>query len=465
MDISKKQMIAVASYAALAFVFISIGHTSHLIAEPMNRSGQAPPNIILIMADDICFDNYGCYGSDHFQTPRLDELASTGVKFNQCYSQPVCTASRVQIMTGRTNARNYVAFGVLDPSEKTFGTMMQDAGYATAIAGKWQLQGYPTIPGVLPADCGFDTWCMWNYPGGGRNRFWNPSLIRNDELVPVDENSYGPDICTDFLIDFIREEKDGPFFVYYPMILVHSPFIPTPDSVDRNERDAKKNYRDMVAYMDKCIGRIVDTLDAEGLRENTIVIYTSDNGTGRGMLYPFKDEIREGEKAYPTDGGCHAPLIVNCPGVVSEGEENDDLIDFADVMPTLAEIGSVQLPDVQLDGRSFWPQCRGLSGDPRTELFHYYYPKFGPAAERFGGGTPQILWVHDQRYKLYEDRAFYDMVEDRLELDPIAPGEGSPDEERIRRRFQATLDTSPQDGAMLSDDLRRRLDQARAVQD
>ena len=135
MDISKKQMIAVASYAALAFVFISIGHTSHLIAEPMNRSGQAPPNIILIMADDICFDNYGCYGSDHFQTPRLDELASTGVKFNQCYSQPVCTASRVQIMTGRTNARNYVAFGVLDPSEKTFGTMMQDAGYATAIAG------------------------------------------------------------------------------------------------------------------------------------------------------------------------------------------------------------------------------------------------------------------------------------------------------------------------------------------
>jgi arylsulfatase A-like enzyme len=100
----------------------------------------AQPNIILIMADDSAVDNYGCYGSTFFSTPRLDELAATGVRFTHCYSEPVCTASRVKIMTGRDNVRNYVAFGTLDKSETTFGTMLKNAGYATAIAGKWQVQ-------------------------------------------------------------------------------------------------------------------------------------------------------------------------------------------------------------------------------------------------------------------------------------------------------------------------------------
>ena len=137
-----------------------------------NQAQCEKPNIVLIMADDIAYDNIGCYGSTHFQTPTLDKLAKTGIRFTHCYSEPVCTSSRVKIMTGRDNIRNYTQFGKLDPNEKTFGSMLQQAGYRTAIAGKWQLHGNG---GALAPDCGFDTYCLWNYPGTSRNRYWNPA--------------------------------------------------------------------------------------------------------------------------------------------------------------------------------------------------------------------------------------------------------------------------------------------------
>lgn len=423
----------------LAFFTLALFAPSLLAAEK--------PNVILIMADDIAYDNVGCYGSDHFQTPRLDQLARTGIQFNHCYSEPVCTASRVKIMTGRDNIRNYTSFGSLDPSEITFGTMMKQAGYATAIAGKWQLHGGN---GSLAPDCGFDTFCLWNYPGTERSRYWNPSLIRNGKQVPVTEDSYGPDVCTDFLIDFIEKHKDRPFFAYYPMISVHSPFLPTPSSIDRKNRNAAENYRDMVSYMDKCVGRIVDSLDENGLRKNTIVIFTTDNGTGRSLNYPFKGEQRKGEKAYPTDGGCHAPLIVNCPGLVAKNAVTDDLVDFSDFMPTLAEIGGEGLPDVTLDGRSFWQQCVGKKGNPREWIFQYYYPKFKDAAVKHGEGKPYIIWAQDQHYKLYSHGKFI-AVKDRHETQHIPPGKGSADAESARTKLRAAIDSMPSKSMVLAD--------------
>ena len=401
--------------------------------EPSAKSSQL--NIILIMADDIAYDNLGCYGSEHFKTPCLDSLAKTGVKFNFCYSEPVCTASRVKIMTGRDNIRNYTVFGKLDPKEQTFGTMMRDAGYDTAIAGKWQLHGNN---GALAPDCGFDTFCLWNYPGTERPRYWNPSLLRDGKKVPIDENSYGPKICTDFLIEFIEQERDKPFFAYYPMLSVHSPFLPTPDSKDRNHKNASDNYRDMVSYMDKCVQRLVETLDKNGLRENTIVIFTTDNGTHTNLTYPYKGETRKGEKAYPTDGGCHAPLIVNCPGTVTAGFETNDLVDFSDVLPTLAEVGHAKLPDVTLDGQSFWPQCIGQKGNPRTWIFQYYYPKKKDAAKQYGEGKPYIIWAQDQNFKLYSHGRFI-AVEDRHETNDITAGKGTPNEEAARRKLQGAI--------------------------
>ncbi len=396
------------------------------------------PNVVLIMADDVAYDCFGCYGSDFFSTPRLDEMAAQGVQFDRCYSTPVCTPSRVKIMTGRSGVRNYTIFGALDPKETTFGTMMKEAGYATAIAGKWQLHAGDA--GSLPTDCDFDAWCLWNYPEGGRSRYWKPALNRNGKFVEVEEDTYGPDLCADFLIEFARKNKDRPFFLYYPMILVHSPYPPTPHSVDRQSKDNLKNFRDMVAYMDHNVGRIVDSLEDLGLREKTVILFTTDNGTGRSLKYPYQGEQRVGEKAWPTEGGTHEPLIVNCPGTVPEGLHCDDLVDFSDFMPTIAEITGAALPDVELDGRSFWPQCLAKQGNPREWIYQFYRPKNAEVAKTLGR---EIIWAHDKRYKLYSTGRLYDFQQDRSESNPIPPNHGSAQAESARLKLGAAIDSMP----------------------
>jgi len=419
-----------------------------LIATPV----RGKPNIILIMADDSAADNYGCYGSTFFSTPRLDALAAGGARFTHCYSQPVCTPSRVKIMTGRDGIRNYVAFGTMHNSEATFGTMMKNAGYVTAIAGKWQLHGGAN--GSLAPQCGFDTYCLWNYPGAQGSRFWKPILMQDGKLLATTENDYGPDILTNFIIKFIESNRSRPFFVYYPMVLVHSPFVRTPDSKPTAKKSGKSKqlmyFRDMTAYADKCVGRIIDSLDKNGLRKNTIVIYTTDNGTGRSLTYPFGQEQRKGEKAWATDGGSHAPLIINCPDKVPAGIVCDDLVDFSDFMPTLAEIGQAQLPKVELDGRSFWPQCLGKKGNPRQWIFQYYYPKFSEAAKPHGQGVHkrEIVWAQNQHYKLYRDGSLY-AVADRHETKAIQKGAGSAEAESARKLLQEALDSMPAKAAML----------------
>ncbi|MDB4810185.1 sulfatase-like hydrolase/transferase [bacterium] len=411
------------------------------------------PNIVLIMADDSAADNYGCYGSDYFETPRLDALAKSGVRFTNCYSEPVCTASRVKIMTGRDNVRNYVAFGTLDKSELTFGTMLKTAGYATAVAGKWQLHGPPN--GTLAKACGFENYCLWNYPGTERPRYWNPSIVKDGEPLELADDAYGPDVFTDYLIEFINQQTpDRPFFAYYPMVLTHSPFLTTPKSgIAKREGggNALLNFRDMVAYADHCVGRIVDSLEAKGIRENTILIYTSDNGTDRSLKYPFQDEIRVGEKAYATEAGTHAPLIVNSPGRISGGRVVEDLIDFSDFLPTLAELAGAALPEVKLDGRSFVPQCLGQKGQPREYIFQYYYPKFRPASEKHGGGVNEneIIWAQTKEFKLYADGAFY-RVDDRYEATPLpALGKAGKAAEQTRAMLRNVIDSMPSSGQKL----------------
>lgn len=420
-----------------------------LIASSSLSIAKKPPNIILIMADDSAVDNYEPYGSEYFKTPNLDRLAETGVKFTNAYSTPVCTSSRVKIMTGRDNIRNYVIFGCLDRNEKTFGSMLKNAGYATAVAGKWQLHGEPN--GSVPSDHGFDTFCLWNFPGGGGERFWHPSLIQDGRLLETRETDYGPDIVSDFLIDFIEENKEGPFFAYYPMILVHNPFVPTPDSKPMTESDGEghhaeqlKNYRDMVAYTDKIVGKIVDAVERNGLRENTIIIFTADNGTNRSLTYPYQGKQMPGEKGLATEGGTHVPFIVNAPGIVSAGTVVDDLIDFSDVLPTLADIAGATLPDVELDGRSFWPQCLGQKGNPREWIYQYHYPKYKPAAEPHGHGIRnlEIAWAQNKQFKLYSDGTFYAMS-DRYEKEPIKKGRESKAGKVSRKQLQAVLDSMP----------------------
>ena len=235
----------------------------------------AKTNVIVIMADDIGYECYGAYGGTSYPTPNIDRLAAGGVRFRHCYSQPLCTPSRVKIMTGKSNARNYAAFSVLKKGEKTFGHMMREAGYRTAVAGKWQLYGAEhykpafRAKGALPQDAGFERHCLWQVDKLG-DRFWGPSVTVDGELKTFGDEVYGPDVYCQFLLDRMEEYKDEPFFLYYPMVLVHSPFVPTPDSVDKKCKDKQKNFGDMVTYMDKLVGKIADKAVELGIAERTL---------------------------------------------------------------------------------------------------------------------------------------------------------------------------------------------------
>ena len=377
------------------------------------------PNVVLIMADDVGYECFGFSGSKQYDTPQLDRIADSGVRFTNAFSTPLCTPSRVAIMTGKSNVRNYLDFGVLDPGETTFAKLFREAGYATAIAGKWQLQGSAKVKGVDPADAGFDTYCLWNTAMTKRPRYWTPSIEQDGKLLDLPDDAYGPDVFADFLIRFMERNREGPFFAYYPMALVHDPFLPTPDSADRDSKDEQRNFEDMVAYMDKIVGRIDGAIDRLGLRDNTVLIFTSDNGTHKKIFSELNGRTIQGAKGTPTDAGTHVPMLVRAPGFGPGGRVLDDLIDWSDYLPTLAEaIGAP--PPAGTDGRSFWPRIQGKAGNPRDWLYTWYFPR--PYAERFDDAYrhPEVRFARDARYKLYGDGRFFDLSRDPEEQAPLA---------------------------------------------
>ena len=263
----------------------------------------------------------------------------------------------------------------------TFGKVMKKAEYATALAGKWQLTGeHPT----LIHENGFDEYRMWAYkhnlPKGAihkgyenkkskkHSRYWHPSIVQNGKHVPTTEDQYGPDMYTDFVIDFATRNKDKEFFIYYPMALTHGPFFATPmskpNAVDKFRNSKKDYFGENVEYTDYLVGRIVKAITDLGLRDDTIIIFTGDNGTGG-----------EGKNT-PTELGARVPFIVNCPGRVKEIGASDALIDTSDVMPTLVELAQTKLPDGhKIDGTSFAPILRGEQTDTREWIFSFVADK------------------------------------------------------------------------------------------
>lgn len=405
-------------------------------------------NIILIMADDLGYECLSCYGGASYKTPVLDELARTGMRFDHCYAQPLCTPSRVKIMTGRSNARNYTKFGHFDFTQKTFAHILKRAGYDTCIVGKWQLMGRG-LDG--PHDAGFDEYCLWHMedaraPKG--SRFRDPKIIKNRKLLDGLKGKYGPDIFTDYICDLLQRHKSKnskPFFLYYPMALTHAPFEPTPDSKEWNKtkvKNSNKFFTDMVAYMDKIVGRIVHKLDELGLRENTLLLFTGDNGTPGPITSKMKDgrSIRGG-KGLTTDAGTHVALVANWKGTTPAGRLCSDLVDFSDLLPTLADAAGASLPaGVTIDGRSFLPQLLGKKASPRQSIFCWY---------RRNPGSTLFRFARDQRWKLYDqgdyERAgkLYDVHADPLEQSPVEPGQGGW-QANARKRLQAVLNSMKQ---------------------
>ena len=391
-----------------------------------------PTNVIVIMADDIGFECYGCYGSEYYKTPNIDQMAAEGALFTNAYSQPLCTPSRVKIMTGKHNFRNYVTFGKLDLSQKTFAHSAKEAGYKTCVAGKWQL-----TPGNAkgPFQAGFDEYLLWHLELDGKkkgSRFKSPELFHNGERVKGTEGQYGPDMVTDFICEFIGENKADPFLVYYPMILVHNPFDPTPDSVDweqkRSQRAPLDRFGDMVTYMDKVIGRIVAELEAEGLRENTLILITGDNGTNTGITSPWQTRGGkiDGGKGSMIDDGTHVAFVASWPGTIKPGTVIETPIDFSDVFPTVVELIGAPRPG-DLDGQNLVPLLKGDESKARGWAFVDYSR---------GGGPPYRHFIRNERYKLYSTGEFYDVPNDWMEKNAL----NNPETEGVRRKLQTTMD-------------------------
>ena len=250
------------------------------------------PNIILLLADDIGFETIGAYGSATYKTPRIDRMAEQGVRFEQCYAQPLCSPSRVQLMTGKSNFRNYERWGYLNMNETTFAHLLKSKGYSTCIAGKWQLRGDE----FAPYKAGFDEYILWNIMDTSstyNERYKNPRVLENGVKKKYNNGEFGPKLFVDFLTNFMERKKDGPFLVYYPMVLSHRPFVPTPDNgkayddfkvVKKGEAGGSPSdttfFKDEMAYVDKNVGEIIDKVHELGIGENTLILFTGDNGTG-----------------------------------------------------------------------------------------------------------------------------------------------------------------------------------------
>lgn len=409
-----------------------------------DKNKTKKPNVVLILADDLGYETLGCNGGLSYKTPVLDQLASQGIRFTQCYSNPLCSPSRLSLMTGQYNFRNYEYFEYLRPVQKTFGNLMKDAGYVTAIAGKWQLNGirwkYPnSLDPSTVSHFGFDDYCMWQLTHGRRagERYANPALETNGGVMMQGlENAYGPDVLVDFLTNFIDKNKNNekPFFVYYPMLLTHDPFVATPDSYDWNitknrYREDNAYFTDMVAYMDKMVGKIVDKLKKEGLLENTILIFTGDNGTNINITSRTVNGDVKGGKGYTINTGNHVPLIVVWPSTIKKPRVYDGLISFPDFLPTLADIAGVDNCSYQPDGKSFMPVIKGKKEPIQSEIFIHYTPEWG--------NFPSNRWVFNSTYKLYQSGEFYNTQKDPLEQNKLI--ELTPAEQSLHDRFDQIL--------------------------
>jgi arylsulfatase A len=406
-------------------------------------------NVVLMLADDAGFECFAPYGSRQYSTPSLGRLAEEGVRFTHCYSTPLCTPTRVALMTGQSGVRNYTDFGALAPSQYTFGSLFRDAGYATAIAGKWQLQGSSNAKGTVPPEAGFETYCLWNAPLTGPERYWKPSINCNGKLLGGLQHSYGPDVFAEFLIDFMETKRNRPFLAYFPMVLPHSPFVPTPDSKDRDSTDRQKNFEDMVAYADKNAGRLLDAIDRLGLQDNTLVLFTSDNGTEHTIRSQLGARSIRGGKGCPTNAGTHVPLIIRGPGVGRGGRVFDELVDPTDFLPTLADaIGARAPQSAAIDGQSFWPQLTGERGRPREWIYSYYFPRPYAKAYDTPYTHPEIHYARDHRFKLYSDGRFFDATADPEEVQPL-PASPGPAAAMARRKLQSAIDGMPAHGRLI----------------
>lgn len=374
------------------------------------------PNIVLILIDDLSHYGVSSYGgvainSAHGRfeglptsTPRIDEIAREGVRCDMAFAYPLCENTRIALMSGLNNDRNFLHCKRQHASDITFGDTFQRAGYATGIFGKWkQTRGTKEIPGKdYIYEFGWDEFCCFDVIGEDQ-RFINPNLVINGEIhnyqgrTDLDPETgrrwYGPDICNRQALSFIDKNKDQNFFLYYPMMLVHDEHKPTPatkpDSLFDNFDEATHNrdghtgdqhryIAEMLSYTDKLIGKVVDKLEEHGLSDNTLVIVMGDNGTKEAFTHTLADgTIYPGRKGGNADNGLHVPLVIRMPSSIPSEKDvrtYDGLVNLTDIYPTMADAAGIDIPDRdKIDGISFWPQLTGkIKKEPRDHIYTWY---------------------------------------------------------------------------------------------
>ncbi|MBL9143800.1 MAG: sulfatase-like hydrolase/transferase [Verrucomicrobiaceae bacterium] len=357
------------------------------------KGAEAKPNVIFILADDLGIGNVGCYGSDRYKTPHIDQLAAQGVRFTQCFTAALCGPSRALIMSGRyafrNGATNQDACTNLDPKEIVLPRLFKAAGYATACIGKWG-----QLPGE-PGDHGFDDWLRFNGSGVYFNaKDGKPERYSvNGDDKKLADGEYMPDMCHDRVVKFVRQHRDEPFFVYYPMSHVHGELMPTPDSA----AGSTDLMADNIAYVDKLVGQLMAELDTLKLRDNTLVIFMGDNGTGKGMAdrATIGGKVLSGMKGTMLECGGLVPMIASWPAKAPAGRVCADLIDSTDFVTTFAEVAGTTLPSgMVFDGHSIVPQLLGESAKPRTWVFNQ---------------LARMWYVREAQWKLNEKGELFDM--------------------------------------------------------
>ena len=377
-----------------------------------NKTAKATPdrpNIIFILADDLGYGDLSCYGSKTIKTPNIDKLAATGTRFNQSYAgSGISSPSRCSLMTGKNTGntrirdnmctaggltgikvskngkRNIVRRANLLPQDTTIATVLSAAGYKTCLVNKWHLDGYD--PMAAPNHRGFDEFHGWLLSKGISNSpyYYPNSRMDNDQLIHIKANDndkhirHNTDISTDDAIGFIKRNKDKPFFLYLAFDAPHEPYIidNTTWYDDESWSMNDKRYASLVTHMDAAIGRLLAYLEKNHLRENTLVIFASDNGAAvQAPLELFNCNAGfRGRKAQLYEGGIRVPFIVNQPGKVPV-QSLENVIYFPDVMPTLAALtGGTQYLPQHLNGMNILPLFYGKQIDTDDRVLYWEFP-------------------------------------------------------------------------------------------
>ena len=347
-------------------------------ADATEKIKTGRPNILIIFTDDQGYADLGCFGSKENQTPVLDKLAKEGTKFTSFYAQPVCGPSRSALLTGRYPVRS--KGWSMPGSEVTFAEILKETGYQTACVGKWDVSNRKAIIDRMPNAQGFD----YYFGALGANDAGKVTLHSNKDLVETTNDMAGlTRLYTNKAIDYLENQRnpEKPFLIYLAHTMMHTIIDASPEF---KEKTGDNLYRAVVEEFDYETGRLLDTLDRLGLRENTLVIYTSDNGPWNqpkyyenkkghpenSIFWGDAGSFRDG-KASIYEGGSHVPCIMRWPGKIAAGKTNDGLMATIDLLPTFASMTGAKVPDDRaIDGVN---QLNFILGNSKSARKTYLY--------------------------------------------------------------------------------------------